>query len=232
MLLFSSTSCITGVVSYVFLKSFGREIGTRLAKIHITYACPTFHCCDAVIKGESPYTFLSYFKRKGQNYLSCFWGRVRSCARAFRLCCIKARLFLISFGDTSLTNESIPKLNFDNQSWAVKLMTRILKKIALLSTLTNRSIISSLPSILNWSNSVKRKFGLLSVHSKGNTLKTDKQNKQFKTSKQFKDTIGTKDFSLGRGVSVVADRVLKVGTIQNWLPINCPWGGVGREGGS
>ena len=88
-------------------------------------------------------------------------------------------------------------------------MTRILKKIALLPTLTNRSLISSLPSILNWSNSVKRKFGLLSVHSKGNTLKTDKQNKrrQFKASKQFKETIGTKDFSLGRGVSVVADRV-------------------------
>ena len=113
ILLFSSTSCITGVVSYVFLEIFGREIGARPAKIHITYACPTFHRCDSAIKGEPLYTFLSYFKRKGQNYLSCFWGRVRSCARAFRLCWIKARLFLISSGDTSLTNEWIPKLKFE-----------------------------------------------------------------------------------------------------------------------
>ena len=110
---FFPTSCITAVVSYIFIEILEREIGARPAKIHITYACPSFHCCDAVIKGESPYTFLSYFKRKGQNYLSCFWGRVRSCARAFRLCWIKARLFLISFGDTSLTNESIPKLKFE-----------------------------------------------------------------------------------------------------------------------
>lgn len=90
--------------------------GNRHAAGENTYhlhTYPTFHCCDAVIKGESPYTFLSYFKRKEQNYLSCFWGRVRSCARAFRLCWIKARLFLISFGDTSLTNESIPKLKLE-----------------------------------------------------------------------------------------------------------------------
>ena len=76
MLLFSSTSCITGVVSYVFLEIFGREIGTRPAKIHITYACPTFHCCDAVIKGESPYTFLSYFKRKGKITFPVFEGEL------------------------------------------------------------------------------------------------------------------------------------------------------------
>ena len=113
MFLFSPTSCITTVVSYIFIEILKREIGAWPAKIHITYACPTFHCCDALIEGESPYTFLSYFKRKGQNYLSCFWGRVRSCARAFRLCRIKARLFLISFGDTSLTNESIPKLKLE-----------------------------------------------------------------------------------------------------------------------
>ena len=110
---FFPTSCITAVVSYIFIEILEREIGARPAKIHITYACPTFHRCDSAIKGEPLYTFLSYFKRKGQNYLSCFWGRVRSCARAFRLCWIKARLFLISFGDTSLTNESIPKLKFE-----------------------------------------------------------------------------------------------------------------------